>query len=213
MSERITVLVDNESWIIPHAEQLVNKLNSMGYSTKLTREHKSVGNGWINFMLGCIKVMPEDILKKNKYNLVVHESNLPEGKGFAPMAWQILEGKKEIPVCLIEATKDVDAGKIWLKDVIKLNGTELSEEWRNIQGVKTIDLCMQFVKNHRNLEPIPQQGKATFYEKRTPIDSELDINISIKEQFDLLRIVNNQNYPAYFLHKGVKYYLNIKKVC
>jgi len=45
-------------------------------------------------------------------NLVVHESDLPRGKGFAPVKWQILDGKKEIPVCLLETTEQVDSGDI-----------------------------------------------------------------------------------------------------
>ncbi len=41
------------------------------------------------FFLGCSKIAGPDVLNRNKYNLVVHESALPKGKGFAPVAWQI----------------------------------------------------------------------------------------------------------------------------
>jgi methionyl-tRNA formyltransferase len=211
MHKEITVLVDNDSWILPFAKKLVDDLLKIGLEAKLVREHKLVGNGWINFMLGCIKIMPEECLKKNKHNLVVHESDLPKGKGFAPMTWQILEGENEIPICLIEATKDVDAGKIWLKELIKLDGTELSSEWRNIQGTKTIELCMEFVKNHQNLSPVLQDGEQTFYKRRTPENSELDINVSIKDQLNLLRVVDNENHPAFFIIDGNKYILKIEK--
>ena len=44
-----------------------------------------------------------------------------------------------------------------------------------------------------------QKGDDSFYRKRTKSDSELDINQTIKEQFDKLRIVDNNKYPAFFL--------------
>lgn len=211
MHRNITVLVDNESWILPFAENLVNELVRMGFKAKLIREHESVEAGWINFMLGCIKIMPEEILKKNKHNLVVHESDLPKGKGFAPMTWQILEGKNKIPICLIEASKDVDSGEVWLRETIELDGSELCKEWRNTLGLKTISMCLDFVKNYQDLSPIPQNGESTFYKKRTAENSELDINISIKEQLNLLRVVDNDKYPAFFYVNGIKYILKIEK--
>ena len=202
MNKRITVLVDNDSWILPHAIELVDELLRIGFDALLVREHKLVKKGWINFMLGCIKIMPEECLSKNEHNLVVHESALPQGKGFSPMTWQILEGKNEIPICLIEATKDVDAGKIWLKDLIKLDGTELNLEWRNIQGIKSVELCLQFVNNYQNLHSVEQIGEHSSYSKRRPENSELDINISLKKQLNLLRVVDNDNYPAFFYVEG-----------
>jgi len=122
MNKKITILVDNESWIDPYAKKLVDILKIKNYDAKLVNEHTLVQEGWINFMLGCVSLASSQTLLKNKYNLVVHESNLPDGKGHAPMAWQILDGKLRIPICLIEASNKADAGNIWLKDVIELNG-------------------------------------------------------------------------------------------
>lgn len=211
MHKQITILVDNESWILPFARSLADELLSIGFETLLVREHEHVGKGWINFMLGCTKIMPEEYLNRNDHNLVVHESALPKGKGFAPMTWQILEGKNEIPICLLDADKHVDSGNVWLRDIIKLDGTELNSEWRALQGVKTVELCMKFVNNYQSLSPKEQVDEETFYKKREPEDSELDVNISIKEQFDLLRIVDNKNYPAFFRINGQKYILKVDK--
>lgn len=57
-------------------------------------------------------VLKSEILSSNKLLLVVHKSDLPKGRGFAPVQWQILEGKADITVCLIEISDDVDAGNI-----------------------------------------------------------------------------------------------------
>ncbi len=76
-------------------------------------------------------------MKFNKHNLVIHESDLPKGKGWSPVTWQVLEGKDVIPITLFEAAKNVDAGDIYLQEFIHLDGSELLEEIKHKQGVYT----------------------------------------------------------------------------
>ena len=56
-----------------------------------------------------------------------------------------------------------------------------------------------------------QHGKETFYKKRTPVDSKIDIHESIESQFNLLRTVDNINYPAFFFNKGKRFIIKIYK--
>jgi methionyl-tRNA formyltransferase len=44
---------------------------------------------------------------------------------------------------------------------------------------------------------------------RTSKDSKLNMNKTIKNQFNLLRIVDNERYPAYFIYNNKKYILKI----
>lgn len=82
---------------------------------------KEICKGDICFIISCIIIIDEIYLKLNKNNLVVHSSDLPSGKGFTPMQWQILEGKNDIMVTLFEADKEVDAGPYYLKSKLKSN--------------------------------------------------------------------------------------------
>lgn len=210
--KRINVLVDNDSWILPYAERLVKELGQKKVEANLCRSAASLQEGWITFLLGCTKLISEKYLKKSQHNLVVHESALPKGKGFAPVAWQILEGAHEIPVSLIEALPSTaDAGDIWLQDSIHLKGTELCAEWRRLQGEISIKLCLQAVDNYQKIKPVKQQGKETFYPRRTAVDSELNVDDSLFSQFNLLRVVDNKHYPAFFYHGGKKYILKVEQ--
>ena len=56
-----------------------------------------------------------------------------------------------------------------------------------------------------------QIGEETFYPKRAKKDSELDISKSIEENFNLLRIGNNEDWPSFFHYRGKKYILKIFK--
>ena len=73
---------------------------------------------------------------------------------------------------------------------------------------------MQYaIENINTINPIPQEHKkATYYPKRTPEDSKLDLNKSIKDQFNILRVSDPARYPAYIINKGYRYEINIKKV-
>lgn len=161
------------------------------------------------FLLGCVRMLPPELLSLHDINLVVHESALPAGRGFSPVAWQVLEGCREIPVSLFEANDEPDAGPIYLRDQIVLRGTELLPEIRRLQGQKTIDLVLRFLAQWPDIVPIPQSGAASFYRRRTRKDDELDTSKPLADLFDHLRIVNNEEYPAWFRFRGRRYVLCI----
>lgn len=207
----LNILVDNDSWILTYARRFADWCKGKKINVNFARNQDELINADVSFFIGCIKIVSRHNLTKSKLNLVVHESDLPSGKGFAPVAWQILEGKMHIPICLIEASDSVDSGDIWLRDQINLTGQELYHEWRSKQGAATVEICREFILNHLAIEPKKQNGEESYYSRRTPADSELDIDKSIKEQFDLFRTVDNENFPAFFRYRGKTYKLEISE--
>ena len=163
------------------------------------------------FLLGYTRILPKDFLQRNKLTLVVHESDLPKGKGFAPIQWQILEGCSEIKISLIETDESVDSGDIFLQSKIIFDGTELYEEIREKQAKATIDIVYEFLKSYPNIVRNKQVGKESFYPKRTLADGELNISKTIEENFNLLRIGNNDDWPSFFYYRDKKYVLKIFK--
>ena len=87
------------------------------------------------------------------------------------------------------------------------------DELREIQGKATIELCVRFISDYDNVvqNAREQVGEGSFYRRRTPKDSRIDENLAIREQFNLLRVVDNERYPAFFFHNGCKYVLRIYK--
>lgn len=207
---QITVVVDNNSWILPYAERLVREISNGGDEVRLARTYEEIVPSTVAFYLGCVRITPPDILALNRRNLVVHASDLPKGRGFSPMTWLILEGCNEIPVCLLEAAQQVDAGAVIYRDIMALRGYELNEEIRVKLGGMHIDLCMRFLAESLPLEGIPQQGESTCYPRRRPKDSRLDPEKTLADQFNLLRVVDNERYPAFFDYRGKRYKLAIE---
>lgn len=208
----VQIIVDNKnSWIISYAQKLNIKLLSDGHVSELIHDHNEIKTGDVLFLLSCEKILSKELMSLHKHNLVIHESDLPKGKGWSPVTWQILEGQKIIPVTLFEAVEGVDAGPIYLQENIEFNGLELIDEIRFKQGEKTIELAYNFVKNYRGIKSKSQEGESTFYKRRRPEDSRIDIEKSVREQFNLLRVCDNERYPAFFEIDGQRFILKIFK--
>jgi methionyl-tRNA formyltransferase len=209
---KITIVVDSPSWIVPFAEKLVEELRRDGDDVVFAREHAEVGQGAVAFYLGCLRITPPDILARNRRNLVVHESDLPRGRGFSPLTWQILAGANRIPICLLEAIDQADAGPVIYREWIDYDGHELVDELRQKTGAMTVSLCRRFLAE--DVPPVgqAQTGEATSYPRRRPADSRLDPERTIADQFDLLRVVDNGRYPAWFEHRGHRYKITVTKM-
>ena len=209
--KKIAFLFDKTNdWISQYFPEALKA--SQKFDVCVFYEEEKIQNFDLVFVLGYTKILKGKILSSNKLLLVVHASDLPDGRGFAPVQWQILEGKSDITVCLLEVSDDVDAGNIFDKLILSLDGSELYEEIRQKQAVITFELISRFLKRYPNLNFEMQQGMPTFYRKRTSSDSQLDLDKTIRDQFNLLRICNNEDWPAFFELNGVRYTLKIDKV-
>jgi len=210
----IGILSDRTSWMNEYLHELRHEWLLAGHSVLWVHDKDELLSGDFCFYLGCGQIVPTTILSKFQHNLVVHESDLPKGKGWSPLTWQILEGCHRLPVTLIEAVETVDCGDVYAQEWLNFDGHELVDELRKKQAHATVSLCKRFVYEYPNILKVrrKQVGVESFFPRRRVADSELDPSMSIDSQFNLLRVVDNDRYPAFFEHQGQRYYLNIQKL-
>ena len=210
---KIAILTSPNQWFIPHARALQAEIKAKFKhkikSCELVFESVNLQGFDIVFALSYHKILPPKILTQNALILVIHSSNLPAGKGWAPLSWQVLEGKNEITLTLFKAAENVDSGEIYLQKSLNLSGLELYDELRGKQASLMRQMCLDFLALYPNVAARAQRGRESFYPKRSPADSELDINKSLNEQFNLLRICSNDEFPAFFYKDGKKFVLKI----
>ena len=208
---KIAYLLDASNfWIYKYLKN--SKLfNSKKTVNRIYKNANKIKGHDLVFILNYTRILKNNFLRKNKLNLVVHASDLPKGKGFSPLQWQVLNNKNKIPLRLFKAEKAVDSGEVYEKGIINLNGYELYDELRKKQAIATLKLIERFISKYPKITGVKQSGKSTFYKRRDLIDSELNINLSIKKNFQNLRIANNNQWPAYFIYKNIKYILKIYK--
>lgn len=208
---KVTFLLDKSNlWFEKQLRNYDFKLSNK-YALKISKNPNKIKNQNIVFPLSYTRILPESFLKKNELVLIAHPSKLPKDKGFAPLQNQILKNKNKFYMSLIKAAKEVDAGPIYFQNSFMLDGTELSDEIRNIQGMQFLSIIKKFLVKYPHIKPKKQIEKGNFNKRRYPKDSQLNINKTIKQQINHLRINDNELYPSFFYYKGQKYIIKIVK--
>src|ERR1700712_4479773 len=150
---------------------------------------KDLSGGDILFLISCSELIPASLREKYIKTLVIHASDLPKGRGWSPHVWAVLENQKHIVVTLLEAEDSPDSGAIWAKDGFDLEGHELYDEINEKLFAVELKLMTFALEAFSSIKASPQPGnKATYYRRRKPEDSQLDIEKPIAEQWALLRV-------------------------
>lgn len=209
----LTLATAGEGWVRETVGPFVEQLKRRGHEVSVVYDNADVAEGDIAMFLSFWSIVPAGVLERNAHNLVVHASALPQGKGWSPLTWQILEGENRIPLTLFEAEPSVDSGDIYDSAVMEFSGHELLGELREKLMEKTFELCLRFIDAYPEVitRRKPQEGESSFYKRRSPEDSRLDPDKSIAAQFNLFRTVDNECYPAHFDHLGHRFLLRIEK--
>lgn len=210
---KISLLITSDEHPIYQLLEVWVEQNKNMHDIDLVQEKKSLKGGDILFLISCHELIEKKIRDKFQCVLLLHASDLPKGRGWSPHVWDVLNGSKKIYLCLLEANDEVDSGKIWKKIEIGLNGTELFDEINEKLFASELRLLGFAVDNFASINPVSQENaEATYFGRRRPEDSELDVNKSIASQFDLMRISDPKRYPAFFVHKGAKYKIILEKL-
>lgn len=171
-----------------------------------------LAGGDLLFLISCNSIVTAALRARYRHSLVVHASDLAEGRGWSPLIWQILEGRQDIAVTLLEAQDPVDSGAIWAKRWLHFAGHELCGEINSALFAAELELMDYALAHCDAIAPQAQdEARASWYRRRTPEDSRLDPLRPLAEQFDLLRVADPDRYPAFFELRGQRYEISIRK--
>lgn len=184
------------------------------HTIELVRKKSELTGGDLLFLISCSEIINEKNRSAYSVCLVIHASDLPLGRGWSPHIWQIIEGKEEITLSLLEVEDKVDSGDIWKKIKFLVPKHAL---WNEINKqlfeaeIKLIDFA---VNNFKCLIPKPQDQNviATYHPRRTPADSQINPSMSIESQFNKIRVSDPNRFPAFFELNGKKYKIILEKI-
>lgn len=210
---KISILCTDSNHPVAKSLRLwVADMCSKGHSASLLYDKADLHGGDVLFLVSCSQFIQDADRKRYRAVLVLHASDLPRGRGWSPHIWSILNGVNQVTVCLLEANDHIDGGAIWLKTEFNLEGHELLQEINEKLFAAELSLMTQAIERFERISPVQQLGDpGPYMPKRAPADSRLDPNKTIAEQFDLLRIVDSQRYPAFFDYRGKRYLIRIEK--
>jgi methionyl-tRNA formyltransferase len=182
------------------------------HDIRVEKSSADLHGGDILFLLSCHELIGKGVRERYRKSLLLHASDLPRGRGWSPHIWAVLDGQKSIVLTLLEVADPFDTGDIWKQTSFELEGHELYDEINAKLFQAEFDLMDFAIENFTTVSPVPQaKADATYYRQRTPSDSKIDIDISIREQFALLRVADPNRYPAFFEKDGYLYDVILRK--
>jgi methionyl-tRNA formyltransferase len=127
--------------------------------------------------------------------VLFHMTDLPYGRGGSPLQNLILHGHKETQVSAIRMTDEIDAGPVYLKRPLSLDGS--AEEIFLRLSKLVFSMIADIIANQPNASP--QTGQPVFFSRRTPAQSLLPAAGSAQQLYDYIRMLDAETYPAAFL--------------
>lgn len=158
---------------------------------------KSIGPKFI-FFPHWSHTVPNEILEMTTC-VCFHETDLPYGRGGSPIQNLIALGHRETVVTALKMTDELDAGPIYLKEKLSLEG--LAEEVFVRASYIVADMIKTIVTE--NPKPTKQVGKPTLFGRRKPSQSKIPAQkTSLVDLFDHIRMLDAEGYPKAYLESG-----------
>ena len=132
--------------------------------------------------------------------VIFHMTDLPYGRGGSPLQNLILRGHEETRISALRCVAELDAGPIYMKQPLSLEGSAYKI------FLRAADLVQQMIEEIVRTEPLPkpQDGEPTVFRRRTPEQSNLrEANLgTLKEFFDFIRMLDAPTYPLAYIEHG-----------
>ena len=145
-----------------------------------------------------------------KYECVcLHMTDVPFGRGGSPLQNLIIRGHKNTKVTALRMVQDFDAGPVYIKKELGLEGT--AEEIY----VRATYLSAEMIKYiiDEKPEPIPQCGDPVIFKRRKPSQSKIKKTKDLQSLHDFIRMLDAPGYPkAFFEYEGYRYELSKSKL-
>lgn len=142
-------------------------------------------------------IVPSDIIK-NFECICFHMTDLPYGRGGSPLQNLIARGHKDTKLTAFRMVDELDAGPIYGKMDLSLEGSAQAIFERAAELV--YDLIRVIVNS--KLEPQVQKGETVLFERRTPVQSKVPLSIDLNQLFDHIRMLDAEFYPHAYIEHG-----------
>lgn len=143
-----------------------------------------------------------DRITENYECVCFHMTDVPYGRGGSPLQNLITHGHDKTKLTALRMVHDLDAGPVYLKYDLYLNGS--AEE----VYIRATHLAAKMIKEIIINEPIPKQqsGKVVLFKRRKPNQSKISHIPSLEAVYDFIRMLDAEGYPKAFLdYKGYRF--------
>lgn len=141
--------------------------------------------------------VPKEIL--DAYQCVAfHMTDVPYGRGGSPLQNLIVRGHKTTKLTALRMTEEFDAGPVYLKRDLNLDGS--AQEIYIRASRLAANMIREIIQNETT--PVLQEGDSTIFKRRRPDESEIPEVAGIEQLYDFIRMLDADGYPRAFLNYG-----------
>lgn len=146
--------------------------------------------GWYVFL-------PDDLLARMPF-LGIHHSLLPKYRGGSPLVWAMIRGEREVGTSIFQLSHEMDAGMIWARAAILLDGRPYIGDVLDEANAIAIELLAGILDGKRT-QIRQDESKATYAAQRQPDDGLIDWS---RPAIEVERFVRAQSrpYPGAFTY-------------
>ena len=130
--------------------------------------------------------------------IIFHMTDLPFGRGGSPLQNLIVRGIHDTQVSAIRCVKEVDAGPVYLKKPLSLYGSAEEIYMRASDVIE--NMIIEIIQ--KDIIPKNQGGAPTLFKRRKPNEGNLEEATSLKQVFDMIRMLDAEGYPHAFISVG-----------
>ena len=153
------------------------------------------------FFLHWSLIVPNEIIQK--YECVCfHMADVPFGRGGSPLQNLIVRGHRQTKLTALRMERGLDAGPVYMKRDLSLEGN--AEEIYIRATYLSAEMIKEIIQNEPS--PVPQEGEAVTFKRRTPDQSKIPKLDSLTKLYDFIRMLDAEGYPcAYLEYEGYRY--------
>ncbi len=143
--------------------------------------------------------------------VVIHSSDLPDGKGWAPIYHAFSEQKNEYVMSAIYAVDEVDAGDIIVQVRFGIEPNYTAGFIRHLDNELSLLIIRKILAQWPNQKPLAvrQIGQESYHKHRYPLDNEINLSQSLEFLLPHLRGVEAHS-PAFFYFENIKYLIEVR---
>lgn len=145
------------------------------------------------FFLHWSYKVPSEVLTSHEC-VVFHMTDVPYGRGGSPLQNLIVRGHKDTKISALRMTEEFDAGPVYMKAHLGLEGTaaEILERASEVSA----GMIREIIEG----EPVPkeQEGEPTVFRRRKPEEGRLPGG-DLGKVYDHIRMLDADGYPPAFI--------------
>jgi len=186
------------------------RLNNIQIKTPATFKNTDVRDEFLGIEHDIVVVasygflLPDWFLESGKFRAInIHPSSLPRYRGAAPIQRAIENGDKNLDICIIEMTKELDAGRILASENIDILGEETAVEIFEKVNRKSPALLLKSLSliESGGVDYKDQSGEPSYAKKIDKSELLLNFDKNVEVLANQIRAFN-ANGSCYFAYQG-----------